>query len=132
MQLEKKWLAAITILVANAAWSTAAVSQAAPPAILTIALDKPVLHGVSPTLYGLMTEEINYSYDGGLYAEMVRNRTMQDHDWAGLARWDVVRYGDGAANFALDRTEGPSAALAKSMALTVTKADSSKPGRYAQ
>ncbi len=24
---------------------------------------------VSPTLYGLMTEEINYSYDGGLYAD---------------------------------------------------------------
>jgi hypothetical protein len=26
---------------------------------------------VSPTLYGLMTEEINCSYDGGLYAELV-------------------------------------------------------------
>ena len=24
---------------------------------------------VSPMLYGLMTEEINHSYDGGLYAE---------------------------------------------------------------
>ena len=24
---------------------------------------------VSPTLYGLMTEEINHSYDGGLYAD---------------------------------------------------------------
>ena len=24
---------------------------------------------VSPILHGLMTEEINYSYDGGLYAE---------------------------------------------------------------
>ncbi len=43
---------------------------------LNIQLDKPV-HAVSPTLYGLMTEEINYSYDGGLYAEMVRNRTFQ-------------------------------------------------------
>jgi alpha-N-arabinofuranosidase len=31
---------------------------------------------VSPTLYGLMTEEINYSYDGGLYPEMVRNRAF--------------------------------------------------------
>ena len=49
-----------------------------PTANLTIQLDKP-LHEVSPTLYGLMTEEINYSYDGGLYAEMVRNRTFQEH-----------------------------------------------------
>ena len=24
---------------------------------------------VSPTLYGLMTEEINFSYDGGLYGD---------------------------------------------------------------
>jgi alpha-N-arabinofuranosidase len=28
---------------------------------------------VSPTLYGLMTEEINYSYEGGLYAQLLRN-----------------------------------------------------------
>src|SRR5580698_4384945 len=33
---------------------------------------------VSPTLYGLMTEEINYSYDGGLYGELVRNRAFLD------------------------------------------------------
>lgn len=33
---------------------------------------------VSPTLYGLMTEEINHSYDGGLYAELVRNRIFKD------------------------------------------------------
>ena len=51
---------------------------------LNIQLDNPA-HGVSPTLYGLMTEEINYSYDGGLYAEMVRNRTFQDHGFGGVA-----------------------------------------------
>ena len=28
---------------------------------------------VSPLFYGLMTEEINHAYDGGLYAELVRN-----------------------------------------------------------
>ena len=31
---------------------------------------------VSPMLYGLMTEEINYSYDGGLYGGLVRNRNF--------------------------------------------------------
>ena len=36
---------------------------------------------VSPILHGLMTEEINYSYDGGLYAELIRNRVAaQDRD----------------------------------------------------
>ena len=28
------------------------------------------------TFYGLMTEEINYSYEGGLYAELIRNRSF--------------------------------------------------------
>ena len=46
-------------------------------AVLQIQLDRPIAK-VSPTLYGLMTEEINHSYDGGIYAEMVRNRSFQD------------------------------------------------------
>jgi len=29
---------------------------------------------VSPAFYGLMTEEINHAYDGGLYAELIQNR----------------------------------------------------------
>src|SRR5262249_60482719 len=43
---------------------------------------------VSPILYGLMTEEINYSYDGGLYAELVRNRAFLD-DPEKPAHWSV-------------------------------------------
>src|SRR5580700_7412135 len=35
---------------------------------------------VSPTLYGLMTEEINYSYEGGLYGELIQNRIFRDDD----------------------------------------------------
>jgi alpha-L-arabinofuranosidase len=33
---------------------------------------------VSPYLYGIMTENINYCYDGGLYAEMIRNRNFKE------------------------------------------------------
>lgn len=36
-----------------------------------------VTGNVSPSLYGLMTEEINYSYEGGLYGELVRNRSFK-------------------------------------------------------
>ena len=32
---------------------------------------------VSPMLYGLMTEEINYAYEGGLYGELIRNRSFK-------------------------------------------------------
>lgn len=36
------------------------------------------LFPVSPTLYGLFFEEINRAGDGGLYAEMIRNRSFED------------------------------------------------------
>ena len=45
----------------------------------TIAIDATSPAGkVSPLLYGLMTEEINHAYDGGLYAELVQNRAFLD------------------------------------------------------
>ncbi|WP_254063616.1 alpha-L-arabinofuranosidase C-terminal domain-containing protein [Granulicella sp. S190] len=97
-----------------------------PKATLNIQLDKS-LHPVSPTLYGLMTEEINYSYDGGLYAEMVRNRTFQDHGFGGVAHWDMEQKGDSIASMAIDDSEGPSAALQHSLAITVKKADADNP-----
>src|ERR1700729_4208904 len=98
------------------------IAQAAAPVTLNIQLDKPA-HAVSPTLYGLMTEEINYSYDGGLYAEMVRNRTFQDHGFGGVAHWNIVHLGNSNATMAIDQTEGPSAALEHSLAIDVKQAD---------
>jgi alpha-L-arabinofuranosidase len=55
----------------------AAVNAQTGPSI-TLQLDQPG-HAVSSKLYGLMTEEINYSYDGGLYAELIRNRVFKDN-----------------------------------------------------
>jgi hypothetical protein len=31
-----------------------------------------------PTFHGLMTEEINYAFEGGLYAELIRNRNFKE------------------------------------------------------
>src|SRR5437763_2098981 len=45
---------------------------------LTLDFTKPAAN-VSPMLYGLMTEEINHSYDGGLYGELIRNRIFRDN-----------------------------------------------------
>jgi alpha-L-arabinofuranosidase len=49
-----------------------------PPSIpiLRIKADQ-VTARVSPTFYGLMTEEINYSYEGGLYGELIHNRSFK-------------------------------------------------------
>jgi len=62
---------------------------------------------VSPSLYGLMTEEINYSYDGGLYGELIRNRTFKD-DPEKPAHWTAV--GDGST-MAMDKKGGMSKIL---------------------
>jgi len=97
------------------------IALAQPQATLHIDLGKP-LHAVSPTLYGMMTEEINYSYDGGLYAEMVRNRTME-HDWSGLAHWRLVELGNSSASYSVDSTTGPSSALQRSLKIEVKQAD---------
>src|ERR1700758_1843027 len=89
------------------------------PVKLTIHADQPI-SPVSPTLYGLMTEEINYSYDGGLYAEMVRNRTFRA-DWSGINFWYLVEDGDSSAKITPDHTTGPSDALKNSLRLDVDK-----------
>jgi alpha-N-arabinofuranosidase len=52
-------------------------AKAQKPATLTVHVDHPGAK-IDPIFYGLMTEEINYSYDGGLYAELIRNRIFQD------------------------------------------------------
>ena len=100
-------------------------SAALAQATLTIQADKPI-HPVSPLLYGLMTEEINYSYDGGLYAEMVRNRTFH-HDWSGLQHWIVDNVGDSAATIKAVEGDGPSDALLDSMRVDIATASEAAP-----
>ena len=68
------WIVSIVAVVAFAR----IVAAGATTANIDIDLDKPG-PAIPPTLYGLMTEEINHSYDGGLYAELVQNRTFQDN-----------------------------------------------------
>lgn len=68
---------------APAAVAPAAPAETAPvptaptgPAVLQIDASK-VTGKVSRMLYGLMTEEINFAYEGGLYAELIRNRSFK-------------------------------------------------------
>jgi alpha-N-arabinofuranosidase len=96
-------------------------AMAQQPATLTIDTAKPIA-AVSPTLYGLMTEEINYSYDGGLYAELVNNRTFQSNRGPSTADWTILQNGDARATMAIDKTTGPSEALPLSLKLTVDSA----------
>ncbi len=81
---------------------------------------------VSPMLYGLMTEEINYSYDGGLYAEMVRNRSFQ-HRGKNFASWLPASRGKGLVEID-GGTDGPSTALPTSMKLNIKAGNGDQAG----
>ncbi|MES2392928.1 MAG: alpha-L-arabinofuranosidase C-terminal domain-containing protein [Acidobacteriota bacterium] len=93
---------------------------ATPAAQLTIHTDRP-LHAVSPILYGMMTEEINHAFDGGLYPELINNRSFR-WAWRGAEHWNLALNGNAAATLTQDKSTGPSKALPASAELTVTNA----------
>ncbi len=85
---------------------------------------------VSPTLYGLMTEDINHSYDGGLYAELVQNRAFLD-DPTKPVHWSVVQGNGSRAAIALDPKQPLDGAIPTSLRLSVTNASPTEPAGFA-
>ena len=59
----------LTLAALAAAWMTETNE-------LVVHADKPGAE-IRPTMYGLFFEDINYAADGGLYAEMVKNRSFE-------------------------------------------------------
>jgi alpha-N-arabinofuranosidase len=95
------------------------VPSAAPASLTVDVADR--VGTVSPMLYGLMTEEINHSYEGGLYGELLQNRTFRS-SWAGVENWFLLREGAARASLDLDKSTGPSSALTSSVKLTISTA----------
>jgi alpha-N-arabinofuranosidase len=97
--------------------------HAAPmPPVAHLDVDSSVIvKPASAGMYGLMTEEINHAYEGGLYAELINNGTFRGN-WMGIDNWTEVVKGDAALTGAIDREDGPSTALHASLKLTVTTA----------
>jgi alpha-L-arabinofuranosidase len=63
--------------------------SAAEPAEITVRVNDPGI-AVPCTMHGLFFEDINYGADGGLYAEMIQNRSFEDREhlyaWSEAAR----------------------------------------------
>lgn len=57
---------------------------------------------VSPTHYGIFYEDINHAADGGLYAELIRNRSFEDDNtpcnWFGVGDAKIALVQDGLLN----------------------------------
>lgn len=69
------------------AWSAVAISRADVPVRIRVDLGHPG-HAVSPLLHGIFFEDINYGADGGLYAELVQNRSFEHAE--SLFAWGTV------------------------------------------
>jgi len=54
---------------------------------ITVEVSKPG-HPISPTLFGAFFEDINLSADGGIYPELIRNRSFEDADT--LQNWKFI------------------------------------------
>ena len=77
---------------------------------------------VSPKLYGLMTEEINFSYEGGIYGELIRNRTFKSSTQNPVF-WTAV----GEAVMSIDTNQPLNSALNLSLKLDASKARKDSP-----
>lgn len=55
---------------------------------------------VSPTLNGIFFEDINHAGDGGLYAELIRNRSFEDND-SDAETWKVFNQAGASAQMQL-------------------------------
>jgi alpha-N-arabinofuranosidase len=116
---------AIVALLVSVTPAPAQQPQSSGTATLEIQVQKPIAK-VSRTLYGLMTEEINRSYDGGLYGELLRNRTFMDSDWQPFG-WELVGNNASGAALTFEREGGPTAAVPRNLKLIIRQASSDQP-----
>lgn len=129
---------------------TSVTALCAGTATITIDASKPGPR-VNPRMYGIFLEEINHGVDGGLYAELVRNRAFEDSRppegytfrngaWrdkagfdSGFSRygyftnaapfWSLVQEGQGRCGMHLETTGGITEASAYCLRLDVESAD---------
>lgn len=93
-----------------------AVAQS--PAQIKIRADRPQIQ-VSPNLYGIFFEEINQAGDGGIYAELIRNRGMEEGSETKLPPgWAAV----GDARVVLDEGNPMNDARRQSLQISATQA----------
>ncbi len=94
--------------------------------VIKIEADK-VIGKVNPNFYGLMTEEINFSYDGGLYAELIRNRAFKDHKDTAV-HWSLVQEDGAFTKMALDSVSQPGTALNRNLRVEFSSNGKGKSG----
>jgi alpha-L-arabinofuranosidase len=112
--MKNKLLAGLTL--AAAMFTLAAHAQSV--ATITIQASQPGVV-ISSNLFGIFFEEINSAGEGGIYAELVRNRSFEDSSNS-LPNWSLVTSGSAAGQIALNTSQPMSATNTQSLALTMS------------
>jgi len=99
-----------------------AEARAETSATVTIHGDEPGAV-VSPNLFGAFYEEINYAGEGGLYGEMVRNRSFYDSATADY--WAFVTQGDARGTMNVDTANHLNSSIRNSLRLTLSSGSGS-------
>jgi alpha-L-arabinofuranosidase len=113
-----------SIVIAALVLAIAAPLGAA-PATLTVDVTKPG-HAISPMLYGIFFEDINCSADGGIYAEMVRNRNFEDSDKPD--HWSVLAGGLATVEMSVDSAHPVSPKNPHSLRISVANPGNGRAG----
>lgn len=92
---------------------------------LALDLDKPGIK-VSPQLYGVFFEEISRSGDGGIYAEMVQNRSFEDAPTPNA--WTLVKSGNAEGTMSLDKSRALNGKNPTALKLQITSAAGGRVG----
>ena len=91
-----------------------------PQVTVTVKADSPGIP-FSPDFYGLMTEEIDHSFDGGLYAELIQNRNFK-RNRQNPVDWTLATRNGGVGSISLNLDDPVSQALPKSLDVVITSA----------
>jgi alpha-L-arabinofuranosidase len=112
----KQVLAILISVVCAIAFVFPTARSFAQTAKLTVQADQPGPK-VSPMLYGTFFEEINCAGDGGLYAELIRNRSFEDTDKPD--HWSLIADGTAKGEIGIDEKLPMSPKNPRSLKLTI-------------
>src|SRR4051812_40971714 len=109
-----RWSASLMLLA-----PLVASAQQQAPATITVQVDKPGA-AVNKSMYGLFFEDINFAADGGLYPELVKNKSFEFTP--GLIGWKALGGGSNLDAYAV-RAEQPVSASSPHYLRLTTRAD---------
>jgi alpha-L-arabinofuranosidase len=107
----------VSDLVGNVIATNSQIGFTYVPNLISISADAPGL-AQNSNLFGIFFEEISFAGEGGLYAEMVRNRALGNS--ANADYWALVSQGTAAGSMAADPSVPLNANMPRSLRVTMT------------